>query len=471
MITIYKQFVYFCYTLCMNDQNTDSKTATFSSLRFHVSNEMLVAEFTADSLNRAIDTDDIVQLLENTGFGKHQLKEDVLFNLVEHSKNNHRGDIPLEIHTDASFELKIANDQLSATLIVNQAQAGEDLNYDEVLESLLEASIKEQYIDNDLLLKCLTTEYEQPPVIASGLPPVNGEDSKFEVLFNAATKIAPQKTDGGNINHYETHEYITVTENQPVMKRIPHTAGTAGITILGETVSAENGAVIKFTKDDTVKVDKAEPNLLIAAKKGHPVASENGVHIDDTLTIKDASLKSGNIHFDGSVQITGEVMPNVVVEASGDIFVHGMVEGASLIAGNNITINSGILNTKLFDHNSDDDFKPECVLEAKGTIIAKYCHSICATAKKDILIETYSMHSQVSAGRNLIFGNNNGKGVTIGGTNYGQYGVSANFIGSDAYVKTNVSCGALAELKKQQHQTENKIKLSSKELALLEMGY
>jgi len=78
------------------------------------------------------------------------------------------------------------------------------------------------------------------------------------------------------------------------------------------------------------------------------------------------------------------------------------------------------------------------------------------------------MHSQLSAGRNLIFGNNNGKGVTIGGTNYGQYGVSANFIGSDAYVKTNVSCGALAELKKQQHQTENKIKLSSKELALLE---
>jgi len=452
----------------MNDQIKDSSLSAYSSIRFYVSDEMLLAEFNPDSLKEPLDETTIVQLLESSGLGKHILEEEALHNLVEHSENNHQGDISLEKHTDASFELKIDKQQMSAAIAIQPAQGGEDLIYDEVLAFIIEASIDEQYLDRKLLANCLNVEHEKPPVIATGIAPVNGEDSKFEILFNTVTETGPKKTDAGNIDHYETHQYITVDENQPVMKRIPHTTGTPGHTVTGEEVSAENGKVIKFSIDNTVKVDKADPNMLLAAKKGHPVASETGVHIDDTLKVKEADLKSGNIHFDGSVEITGEVHPNVVVEASGDVFVHGMVENATLISGNDITVGAGILSSKLYDHNSEDDFMPECRLKAKGTIVAKYCNTICAIAKKDIKIETYSMHSQLSAGRNLIFGDDNGKGVVIGGINFGKYGISANVIGSDAYVKTTIECGNQQTIKKQQHKIQKRIKRFRNELALLE---
>jgi uncharacterized protein (DUF342 family) len=252
------------------------------------------------------------------------------------------------------------------------------------------------------------------------------------------------------------------------MKRIPHTLATTGMTVYGKDIAGEDGKKIEFAKDDTVSTAESDPDLLVAAKKGHPISTETGVHIDDTLAIKNASLQSGHIYFDGSVQITGDVLPNVIVEATGDVHVKGMVENAALIAGNNITICAGVLSSKLYNHNVQEDFTPECSLKAEGTIIAKYCNSIRASAKKDILIETYVMHSQLSAGENIVVGNNNGKGVLIGGISIAKAGLTSNVLGSEAYVITRLNCGNSDEAKRLNKKVNNFLKRTKNELDLLE---
>ena len=54
-------------------------------------------------------------------------------------------------------------------------------------------------------------------------------------------------------------------------------------------------------------------------------------------------MASGNIQFDGSVVIQGDVAKGMSVKATGDIEVAGIVEMASLEAGGNITVKSGVI--------------------------------------------------------------------------------------------------------------------------------
>jgi uncharacterized protein (DUF342 family) len=453
----------------MNEEDKNSpEPKSYSTIRFFDSEQMLKVDFTADSLTTPLEQEAILEILNQSDYSKHQLNEEMLQKLSSISEQNYDKEISIEQHTDASFEFIVDKDEMSLAIKVETAKGGDDLNYNHVLDALLETSVNPEYIDKEKLKLSLIGDAEESISIAKGIEPIHGEDSYFEVLFNINTEKSPKDSADGTINHYDTRDYITVEMNQGVMKRIPHTLATSGMTVYGEDIAGEDGKKIEFSIDDSVSTSESDPNLLIASKKGHPVATETGVHIDDTLTIKNASLQSGNINFDGSVQITGDVMPNVVIEATGDIHVKGMVENASLIAGNDITICAGVLSSKLYDKNDQESYTPECFIKAQGTIIAKYCNSIGASAKKHILVETYAMHSQLSAGENIIIGNNNGKGALIGGHSSAKKGLITNTLGSAAYVITHVSCGNIAELKKLNKRISNFLKRTKSELTLLE---
>lgn len=453
----------------MNEEDKiPPESNSYSTIRFYVSEQMLKASFTADSLMTPLEQDAILELLNQSGFSKHQFDDEVLQNLISNSEQNYDQEISIEKHTDASFEFIVDKEQMSLAIKVEAANGGDALDFEQVFDALLEASVKPKYIDKEQLKLSLIDDSNEIFPIATGIEPINGEDSYFEVLFNIDTETSPKGSADGTINHYETHDYITVEINQGVMKRIPHTLGTNGKTVFGEDIEGEDGDKIEFLIDDSVSISENDSNLLIATKKGHPVATENGVHIDDTLTLKNANLQSGNIHFDGSVEITGDVMPNVVIEATGDIHVKGMVENASLIAGNDITVCAGILSSKLYDQSEQDHYTPECSLKAEGTITAKYCNSISASAKKDILIETYAMHSQLNAGENIVIGNNNGKGVLIGGNSNAKTGLTTNILGSAAYVITHIHCGKINEVKLLNKKIISFLKRTKSELNLLE---
>jgi len=94
----------------MSDTSNESNQLTRSSVKFFVSEHMLMADFTPDSLAHSLDENTLLQLLESSGFGKHQLDEECLLNMVQLSENNYQGEISVEKHTDASFEVIIDKD-------------------------------------------------------------------------------------------------------------------------------------------------------------------------------------------------------------------------------------------------------------------------------------------------------------------------------------------------------------------------
>jgi len=451
----------------MSDDKIKSKNYSYATVKFHVSDNMLKASFTNNTIETPLNNDSCNEILKDNGFEKHHLNEDLIKNIIELSENNYQGEIDVEEHYDASFEVKIDNKNMSAKLNIKQARGGESLNCDDVFESILELSLYEDFLDKELISECINSIKDETPVIAEGIPAINGKDSEFEVLFHGDRKHAPTEEFNGSVDHYKTMEYITVEENQQLMGKSPRTDGKAGRDIFGEKILPVKGNEIPFVLDDSVRIDPNDPNVLLAAKKGHPLVIENGVKVDDTLILDNADLDSGDIDFDGSVQILGEVKPNVEINASGDIFVNGMVENASLIAGHNITIKGGIYKNIVHD---DDEQEHQCenMLEANGEIIANYCNGICVSAKKDILIENYSMHCCLHSDQSIIVGVNNGKGVLIGGHTHAGHNITATTVGSDAYVKTEVVCGSLTKIRRQYKKIKYNIKRTRKEQAVLE---
>ena len=57
----------------------------------------------------------------------------------------------------------------------------------------------------------------------------------------------------------------------------------------------------------------------------------------------DVCLDTGNITFNGTVQVYGDVRSGFSIKAKRDILIYGMVESAELTAGGDIVIQNGFV--------------------------------------------------------------------------------------------------------------------------------
>ena len=447
---------------------TSSQQLKYAAVEFSVDNELLMATISANQSLEPQDAYLIADKLKNAGFAAHELDQDKLDTLAKLSADNESKTIEIEAHIDAKLSIAIDESQITATLSYSPAYCGNEVEYENVLEELETLNLTEAQVNAELISQTLQAGEACSVIIAEGKQAINGEDARVEVLFNTDSEYGPETQDDGTVDHYSTHTYVTVPEGTPLLKRIAPTDGTPGITVFGEVIDPVPGTDIQYELNETVKLDKNDFNILLARKSGHPIVKENSVFIDDTLTLNQASLETGNVQFDGSVQITGDVKPNVRIEASGDIFVEGLVENAELISGNNIHVQSGVISNTTVDNEEHAHGEYTTLIEADNDIHLKYCNSVEAHAGGSIFIDNYSLHSALKAQKEVVAGVNNGKGILIGGEAFANDRIEANVLGSEAYVASKVHCAGVTnakqkykKLRRKKERTENEHKLLS----------
>src|SRR5690606_22108702 len=214
-----------------------------------------------------------------------------------------------------------------------------------------------------------------------------------------------------------------------------------GINVEGNVLSPEAGKDLPFARDvQGAQLSPGDHNLLVAAIKGHPVAIANGVNVDPTLRIKNVSLATGNISFDGSVEISGDVASGLNVQATGDIFIRGMVEKARVTARRNLVIQGGVMGDDL-GRDDNDELILRTRLRAGGNISAKFISLADVTAGQNISVREYVMQSHLRAQGVISIGQEGGKGSLIGGRAHAGEQLTANILGSEAYVATEVRVG------------------------------
>ena len=350
----------------------------------------------------------------------------------------------LEENQDESYVtviVDISRDKMKATIKYDTRSGTKLPTFEMVMEELNNKGVKFG-IDEDEIKHGI--ESLAPFVAANGQPPIAGENAYIDKKFDLSAKGRPV------LDEYDKVDYknVLVEANQTLAIRVPQTKGKPGKNVFGEVVPAQNGRPIPMPTGKNTRV--LGENQLIATINGQIVTDGNRISVDPRLEIKGSvGVATGDIDFDGSVFVQGDVKQGFKVVATGDIEIKGNVSGGE-VTGRSIIISGGITGAN------------RGKVQAENDVRAAFAENAVIEAGRDIYIADVCLHSTLRAGKKINVEGKGGK--IIGGLTVSGEEVNAKEIGNDAFVITRVSVGVDPNLQKEYHEVCKSYKEGKKKL-------
>ena len=356
-----------------------------------------------------------------------------------------------EIYKD--FSLLISADKMEAFILV--AEKGTLIRKDRLLAALEEKGVKMgiDYARLDQLEK--QGADSNMVILATGKRPQTGADGWYEFFFDINIKKEPKLLEDGSVDYQNIKWFEIVRKGDVVARYHEPEPGTPGRNILNEEVPAKKGKELRHLtcKGVTLQPDK---KTYIASTDGKIEYKGDGLEVTDILILDSVTQATGNVQFNGSVYVRGEVGDGTVIRAEKDILVDGFLEGATLEAGGDIILRKG--------NNGGGRGK----LIAKGSVMGRFFERANVRAGKHINAN-YCLNSELWAeGRIEIAGRN---GVLAGGSTYAAQGINAFNIGNAAGIKTSISVGGEDPYIAESNALEERLRSVQRELELLKNAY
>ncbi len=325
------------------------------------------------------------------------------------------------------MDVNISLDKMKATCRFYPPSAGgklmsaqdiiDDLGFRRVKFGLDQEAIAE-FVEN----RKYCTDY----VLAAGQQPVHGKDAKIEYFFNTNKSLQPKRNEDGSVDYKELNTVSHVKKGDLLARLIPEDPGKSGTNLYGEEIRPRNvkSAKLDFGKNITINEEKTE---IFSDVTGHANLINGKVFVSDVLEVPaDVDNSIGNINYEGSVLIHGNVKSGFSVKASGDIIVEGLVEGAELESDAQIIIKHGV----------NGMYKGRLV--AKTNVMAKYFENATIVAGGYVESEII-LNCDVSA--NDCVRVKGKKGLINGGIVRAKNYVEADHIGTDMGTTTRIEVG------------------------------
>jgi uncharacterized protein (DUF342 family) len=342
---------------------------------------------------------------------------------------------------DGSFELEITEDSQQVLLTLHPRRGGRAVELTAVRAVLAEHKVV-YGVDEDALLQAVERGVAEAVPIASGIPPKPGAPTRFESLLPRERAAAAQADDNALVDYRALGNLVLVRAGMPLMRRIAATAGTDGIDVFGNPAPPPEPDDIPYDDDLTGVVrDPDDTEILVAAIDGAPSVMPAGVSVNPVVEVDAVNLSSGNIDFDGTLQVRGDITTGMSVKVSGDVLVSGTVEAAQIDAGGNIVVKGGIMGAAEGSSTADAATRLAQVT-ARGSVQAMFIGNASISAGKDVVVEREIRQSDVAAGDSVTVGL---KGSAQGNINGGQVralrSVKAVTLGTMAGVRTVIQVG------------------------------
>ncbi len=402
----------------------------------------LLAVYEPDGDKVTLDATAVREILAMQNQSDLFLDEKALSRLVQTYNNSNAGFI-LEIgeRRDGEFIIKVSDDKMTAWLTMTPAYGGAPVTFDQIRRSLQEKGIVSGLITSAEIEAVLKEGRATDYIIAQGTPAVPGLDAQFHSLVPEMQERRPQINEHGIADFRNLGSLILVKQGDPLMRRTLPTEGKNGQNILGQILIPKPSRNTPFTSELKGSMfDPDDNDLLLSAIVGQPLLIPNGVMVSPTITVPQVNISSGNLSFDGTINILGDVMEGMKVYALNDIFVGGTVEAAELEAGGNITIKGGLIGNS--DSSAASTLSMGGKISCKGSVSARFAKYVSIEAGTSIVIEEYSMNNQLTAMNQILVGKPGGKkGLIIGGSARAMMLIQAVSIGSDAGIKTYIQAG------------------------------
>ena len=241
-----------------------------------------------------------------------------------------------------TYKLIVSPDKMQATVRfyapsaggarISLAELGRDLAFHKITYGLKSEEMK-AFFD--------APQYCTDLIVAEGTPPKQGKNASIEYLFETNLDSKPTLNEDGTVDFFRLNNICHCNAGQELARLTPEERGEPGATIYNDPIKpAEVRAlVLKRTNNTSVSEDKL---TLKADVDGHVSLVDNRVFVANVYTVEDVNSSTGNIEFEGSVVVRGNVFTNFSIKAKGNIEVQGVVEGAVLESDGDIIINKGM---------------------------------------------------------------------------------------------------------------------------------
>ena len=329
---------------------------------------------------------------------------------------------------DKQYKIEVSENRMTAymTFYPTAGDQQYQLNPNE-LERDLRSRTVIHGIDMELLSElAVEREFNKPYIVAKGDQTVDPILGSIDYKFKTTKDFAPEVDEQGNVNFHKLSVISTVSEGDLLAVLKQTVPGIAGKNLSGTEIKPKSGKPvrIKYGKNTKPNDDKTE---LYASKSGLAKIFDGKIIVINVYEVpNNVGNSTGDVEFDGSVIVNGNVITGFTVKAKGDIEVMGVVEGATVIAGGNIVLHSGIQGMG------------KSHVEAGGDLQTKFIEQANVSCGGDITSEAI-LHSTVSCkGKISVEGK---KGMISGGLVRAGISVSSRTLGSHMGTATEIEVG------------------------------
>ena len=331
--------------------------------------------------------------------------------------------------TDAKPFIHVALNRMAAWLLVfPPMNGGQDIQMEALQEALRNSGVLSGVSESVLLSIVEQQRYFELLPVAWGTPPQQGEDGYLiETLPHTPPPIPTGQWPIDPATYLEQRYLRRVRKGDVICEAAPPRHGEPGLDVSGIPIPARSGKPIVLSGGQNTTV--TQDTYLVANTDGHVFYKQGYYHVQPHTVIEgDLTEDYGQNHFPGDVTILGDIPARIVLQASGSVIVHGMVDGSVIEAGGDVIVAGGVLG---------DD---RAMIRAKGTVRAKYLENCVIYAGGMVETESIIGAHVYSNDRIHVL---HGRGTVIGGKLSATRRIDANIIGSMAERLTEITLGEM----------------------------
>lgn len=236
--------------------------------------------------------------------------------------------------------VRLSPDRLEAYLVL---EVGETIAPIEAWLMIARAGVS-QGLDGKAVMALATMVGPAEQLVASGEPATHGQDAQVHYFFRTEPgSLAPAIGPGGQADYRSLNLIECVAAGQLIATRVPPLVGKDGFTVRGERVAARRPRNRLLRAGEGCAL-AADGNAVIALMPGSPSLENGVVAVRRNYRVNGSvGLSTGHVHFDGDLEIAGDVELQMEVSATGRVVVAGSVMGARVSAGRDLVVHGKVL--------------------------------------------------------------------------------------------------------------------------------
>ncbi len=205
----------------------------------------------------------------------------------------------------------------------------------------------------------------------------------------AAADAEPDEEEGEAAVDYRQRTNLLIVEaGERIARIVPPVEGCDGVDVRGKVLACKQPQPFELSHDDSIVVQA--DGAVVARHAGMLLEDGGKLKVERELRIRDyVDFNTGNIRFNGDVQVGKGVRDGFIVDVDGSLVVAGLIEAAVIRTTGDARFGRGMAG------------REKGTIQIGASLSAHYLDSVSGTVGLDLLVDKEIVHSRLCVGRRL----------------------------------------------------------------------